>query len=104
MSAHALTLYDMLVRNACIAGDRPAVIYPQGCLTFREFQARVDALAAGLSALPLRQGERVCIVAHNHPAYLELYGACARLGLLAYPLHWRLTSEGEVVSTRWGQA
>jgi long-chain acyl-CoA synthetase len=93
MSAHAFTLYDMLLRNASIYGDRPAVIQAQGRLTFRDFLARVDALAAGLAALPLVKGERLCILAQNHPAYLELYGACARLGVVAYPINWRLTAE-----------
>jgi acyl-CoA synthetase (AMP-forming)/AMP-acid ligase II len=93
MSAHAFTLYDMLLRNASIYGDRPAVIHAQGRLTFRDFLARVDALAAGLAALPLVKGERLCILAQNHPAYLELYGACARLGVMAYPINWRLTAE-----------
>ena len=58
MSAHAFTLYDMLSRNAVIYGDRPAVIHAQGRLTFRDFLARVDALATGLVALPLGKGER----------------------------------------------
>ena len=93
MSVHEFTLYDMLSRNAVIYGDRPAVIHAQGSLTFRDFLARVDALASGLAALPLAKGERLCILAQNHPAYLELYGACARLGVIAYPINWRLTAE-----------
>src|SRR5262249_3420827 len=93
MRVHEFTLYDMLVRNAFIYGDRPAVIHTHGSLTFRDFIGRVDALAAGLAALPLHKGERVCILALNHPSYLELYGACARLGVIAYPLNWRLTSD-----------
>ena len=93
MQVHEFTLYDMFVRNAFLYGDRPAVIHPQGHLTFGDFLGRVDALAAGLAALPLHKGERVCILALNHPSYLELYGACARLGVIAYPLNWRLTTE-----------
>jgi acyl-CoA synthetase (AMP-forming)/AMP-acid ligase II len=93
MQVHEFTLYDMLVRNAAIYGARPAVIHTQGSLTFRDFLGRVDALAAGLAALPLHKGERVCILALNHPSYLELYGACARLGVIAYPINWRLTAE-----------
>ncbi len=93
MSVHAFTLYDMLVRNARIYGERPAVIHSRGHLSFRDFLARIDALALGLAALPLSKGERVGILAQNHPAYLELYGACARLGVIAYPLNWRLTTE-----------
>src|SRR4029450_7578420 len=93
MSAHAFTLYDMLSRNAVIYGDRPAVLHAQGHLTFRDFLTRVNALAAGLAVLPLVKGGRLCILAQNHPAYLELYGACARLGVIAYPINWRLTAE-----------
>ena len=93
MRVHEFTLYNMLVRNAFIYGDRPAVIHTHGSLTFRDFIGRVDALAAGLAALPLHKGERVCILALNHPSYLELYGACARLGVIAYPLNWRLTTD-----------
>src|SRR5262245_37760578 len=93
MQVHEFTLYDMFVRNASNYGDRPAVIHPPGSLTFGDFIRRVDALATGLAALPLHKGERVCILALNHPSYLELYGACARLGVIAYPLNWRLTTE-----------
>src|SRR5919109_2418318 len=93
MQTHEFTLYDMLSRNALIYADRPAVIHAQGRLPFRNFLPRVDALAAGLGALPLVKGERLCILAQNHPAYLELYGACARLGVIAYPINWRLTAE-----------
>lgn len=92
MAVHDFTLYDMLWRNAAVYGDRPAVIHAQGSLSFRDFLGRVEALAAGLAALPLHKGERVCVLALNHPAYLELYGACARLGVLTYPINWRLTA------------
>ena len=50
-------------------------------------------MAAGLAALPIRKGERICILAQNHPGYLDLYGACAKLGILAYPINWRLTPD-----------
>lgn len=92
MPVHEFTLYDMLLRNAVAYGDRPAVLHAEGSLTFRDFLGRVDGLAAGLAALPLHKGERVCVLALNHPSYLELYGACARLGVLAYPINWRLTA------------
>lgn len=93
MWVHTFTLYDMLLRNAAQFGARPALIHEQGQVDFREFLARVDALAAGLAALRIRKGERICILAQNHPGYLDLYGACARLGILAYPINWRLTPD-----------
>jgi len=60
-------------------------------LSFRQLRQRVDELAAGLVGLGIGPGERVCVLAQNDAAYLELYGACARQGIVAYPINWRLT-------------
>ena len=91
MAAHAFTLYDMIARGASVYGDAPAVIQGERTVSFREFRRRVDALAGGLAALGIGAGDRVCILAQNDAAYLELYGACARRGAVAYPINWRLT-------------
>jgi acyl-CoA synthetase (AMP-forming)/AMP-acid ligase II len=103
MEAHGFTVYDMIVRGASVYGDAPAVIQGERTLSFREFRRRVDALAAGLAALGVGRGERICVLAQNDAAYLELYGACARQGIVAYPINWRLTApEVERVVERAG--
>ena len=38
----------------------------------------------------MRRGDRVAILALNHPDYLALLYACARLGAMLVPLNWRL--------------
>ena len=91
MTLHGLTVYDLIARGADVYGRAPAVIHGERSLSFREFRDRVDALAGGLAALGIARGDRVCILAQNDPAYLELYGACARQGIVAYPINWRLT-------------
>src|SRR5207237_2313040 len=68
-----------------IQGDRQ--------VSFRELRERVDALAAGLAGLGIVKGERICILAQNDLAYVERYGACARQGIIAYPINWRLTAQ-----------
>ena len=93
MSVHGFTVYDMIARGASVYGDAPAVIQDGRPLSFREFKGRVDDLAAGLAALGIGKGERVCVLAQNDAAYLELYGACARQGIIAYPINWRLTGQ-----------
>jgi len=93
MSTHAFTVYDMMARGASVYGDAPAVIQDGRPLSFREFKRRVDDLAAGLLALGIGKGERICVLAQNDAAYLELYGACARQGIIAYPINWRLTGQ-----------
>ena len=93
MNAQAFTLYDMFRYNAATRADRPAIIHDAGQLTFSGLLERVDALATGLTGLGIAKGERICILAQNHLSYFELYGACAKLGLIAYPINWRLTAE-----------
>src|SRR5262245_30779306 len=93
MTPHAFTVYDMIARGAAVHPDAPAVIHDERAQSFRGLLARVDALAGGLAGLGLAPGDRVCILAQNDPAYLELYGACARQGLVAYPINWRLTAD-----------
>jgi len=91
MTPHAFTVYDMIARGAEVYGRAPAVIHGERSLSFRELRDRVDALAGGLSALGIVRGDRIGVLAQNDPAYLELYGACARQGIVAYPINWRLT-------------
>ena len=91
LSVSAFTVYDVITRGAAVHGDAPAVIQGERTLSFRQLQQRVDTLAAGLAGLGIGRGERVCVLAQNDAAYLELYGACARQGAIAYPINWRLT-------------
>ena len=93
MGAHGLTVYDMIARGALVYGDAPAIIQSERQLSFREFQRQVDALAGGLAGLGIGRGDRICVLAQNDTAYLELYGACARQGIIAYPINWRLTAQ-----------
>jgi acyl-CoA synthetase (AMP-forming)/AMP-acid ligase II len=93
LSVHAFSVHDMIARGAAAYGDAPAVIQGERVLSFRALARRVDELATGLAGLGLVAGDRVCILAQNDAAYLELYGACARQGLIAYPINWRLTAQ-----------
>ncbi|HEX9747279.1 MAG TPA: AMP-binding protein [Methylomirabilota bacterium] len=92
LTVQAFTIHDMIARGAAVYGDAPAVIQGERVLSFRALQGRVDDLAGGLAALGLVPGDRICVLAQNDAAYLELYGACARQGLIAYPINWRLTA------------
>ena len=91
LSVHALTVYDVITRGAAVHRDAPAVIQGERTVSFGELRRRVDELAGVLAALGIERGERVCVLAQNDAAYVDLYGACARLGIVAYPINWRLT-------------
>src|SRR5437773_5299762 len=93
MGVHGFTVYDMIARSASAYGGAPAIIQGDRPVSFGEFKDRADTLAGGLSALGIGKGERICVLAQNDAAYLDVYGACAREGIVAYPINWRLTAE-----------
>src|SRR6266849_826758 len=92
MGAQAFTVYDLLARGAALYRDAPALIQGTRQWSFRELLERADRLAAGLAGLGLSKGDRICILAQNDVGYVDLYGACARQGIIAYPINWRLTA------------
>ena len=93
MAARDLTVYDLIARGAAVHGAALAFIHGDTVVSFADFKRRVDALAAGLHGLGIGKGDRICILAQNDLGYLDLYGACARQGIIAYPINWRLTAD-----------
>src|SRR5438132_8497686 len=93
MDVHGLTIHGLIERGAALYGEAPAFIQGERSLAFRELPRRVEALAAGLADLGIGKGDRVCVLAQNDVDYVVLYGACARQGIIAYPINWRLTAQ-----------
>src|SRR5438552_14015834 len=93
MGAGTFTVYDMMSRGAMLHRDAPALIHGSRQISFGQLLRRVDSLAAGLAGLGLVKGDRICVLAQNDVGYVELYGACARQGIVAYPINWRLTAQ-----------
>jgi fatty-acyl-CoA synthase len=86
-----MDLSDLIERNAAFAPDRVALRFGGGELGYGAFARRIAAIARALkSQLGVRRGDRVAILATNHPDYLVLLYACARLGAMLVPLNWRL--------------
>ena len=77
------------------APARPALVdVPSGRrMSFGELDERVRKLANALLGAGLEKGERVAVLAKNSIEYFEIYYACARVGLIAQPLNWRLGTE-----------
>src|SRR5262245_10716044 len=93
MGAQAFTVYDMLVRGVELAPDAPALIQGPRQWSFRQLRERADSLASGLAGLGLVKGDRICILTQNDAGYVDLFGACGRQGIIAYPINWRLTGQ-----------
>lgn len=84
---------DITARNAWHSPQRDAIIdVPNGRrLSFARLDERANRLACGLgNGLGLQQGDRVAILSTNSAEIAETFFACAKAGLVAQPLNWRL--------------
>jgi acyl-CoA synthetase (AMP-forming)/AMP-acid ligase II len=61
-------------------GDEVAVIDEAGTLTFREIDERTNALARGLAANGIGEGDGVGLMCRNHRGFIESVVACSKLG------------------------
>src|SRR5437763_12729824 len=92
-----MDLADLIDRNAAFAPDKPAIRFGGATLTYAHLAERIAATARALkSQLGVGRGDRVAILSLNHPDYLVLLYACARLGAMLVPLNWRLAVPEQV--------
>jgi fatty-acyl-CoA synthase len=92
-----MVLSDLIERNAAFSPGKTALRFAGAALTYADFAARIAAAARALkSQLGVGRGDRVAVLAANHPDYLTLLYACARLGALLVPLNWRLALPEQV--------
>jgi len=83
---------NITAKWASLDPARPAIVDISSGrrVSFGELDRRVRRLANGLCSRNLEKGARVAVLAKNSIEYFEVYYACARAGLIAQPLNWRL--------------
>lgn len=77
-------------RRARIAPNQAALIHGESRCTYIELARRIRRLASGLSELGVQRGDRVGWLGANHPAFLEVLFATAKLGAVMAPVNHRL--------------
>ncbi len=88
-----LTLGRMLSAQARLQPARIGARDLDRVLSFAAWNDRACRLANGLAALGLTPGDRLVILAWNRVEWAELYAACAKAGIVAVPVNFRLTAE-----------
>lgn len=74
-------------------GHQAAILDGDTAVTYRDFYEQVKRGAAYLRSLGFERGDRLAVLLHNCPAYLELYFSTAMAGIVIVP-----------VNTRWSNA
>ena len=80
--------YDHLLRMAAFRNpDRPAIIYHDLMLTYREVVSMVNSTANGLHDLGFTKGDRLCLFTLNRPEYTITFIAAASIGVVVSPMN-----------------
>ena len=93
MSRRTLNLGDMLTQTARRLPDRPALVWRDRVWSWREFDARVDALASAFAAAGIAKGDRILVIARNSNAMFETMYAVFKLGAVLVPANFRLAPD-----------
>ena len=76
------TISDAFHRSALRHAGRVALIFGERRWTFADLDRAADRVAAGLIAAGLRAGDRLGAFGRNSDAYLVLWLACTRAGVV----------------------
>ncbi|GAB2691009.1 fatty acyl-CoA synthetase [Kitasatospora kifunensis] len=90
---HPSTIPGALHRSAARVPERIALHFADRHWSYREFDDAVTRAAAALLARGLRPGDRVAALGRNSDAYLILFLACGRAGLVHVPVNYNATTE-----------
>ncbi len=86
-----LNLGEILTVHARLHPGRPAAKDLRRALTYAEYEERSSRLASALwGGLGLGKGDRLAVLAHNCLEWMEIYAACAKAGVVAVPVNFRL--------------
>ncbi len=80
-------------RNGQIYRDKTALVVVGRSVGYRQLDERVNRLASSLLARGFVRGDRVALLLFNSIEYVEAFFACAKVGMVAVPLNWRLSAE-----------
>lgn len=89
--AGALDVGSMMRRGAHFHPQLPFLVDGDHRPSFGETLSRIDRLGAALShSFGVKQGDRVGMIFHNRPEFIELYWAVVELGAVIVPINFRL--------------
>ena len=89
--AQVMNLATLLSQTAAQFPDRPGLIQGAAWWSWREINARVDAMVAALRALGVQPGDKLLVQSRNNLALFESCWVAFRLGAVWVPTNFRLT-------------
>ncbi len=84
--------FAVLAHHARRTPDQAITVFQGETISYAAMAERAAALASGLAARGVAQGDVVALLAYNCPEFLETVFAANYLGAAAMPINWRLAA------------
>lgn len=83
---------QIILDRAALMPKNTALIFFGQKTDYGRFATRIRRVASLLRERGVSRGDRVALIAHNHPSFLEILYACSCLGAIFVPLNFRLAA------------
>ena len=90
-AAQVTNLANLLASTARLFPDHPALIVGDRVWSWREIDARVNAMVAALRSLGIRKGDKILMQSRNNVQMFEFCWVAFRMGCVWVPTNFRLT-------------
>jgi len=91
--SHSNTIADAFMRSVEKRTNKIGLVFKDRQWTYQQLEQAVNRVANHLLKQELKKGDRIAAYGKNSDAYLILWLACARSGLVHVPINFGLTSE-----------
>jgi len=81
---------DLLTRAARYYSDKPATIYKDIRLNFKELNESVNRIGNAILNSGITKGDRIGIICHNSHFYQQIFFASVKIGAVITTINWRL--------------
>ncbi len=87
-----INISDWVTKWAFLKPDKPAIIYEDSAITYKDLNERINRTARMLQGLGVGKGDRVGVLMYNTYQLIEIFFALGKLGAILVPLNTRLVS------------
>lgn len=85
-----LNIGGFLDRSKDIYPDKTSVIYERQRISFRELNTQSNRIGNALVSWGVRKGDRIGLLFHNSPEFVEIFLGAVKIGAICVPLNFRL--------------
>jgi benzoate-CoA ligase family protein len=89
-----MNLYDAIFKEN--HSGRPAILYEQRQISYAELHDQTFAVARGLRALGVEQGDRVALLLNDSPEFIAAFVSICSYGAIAVPINMGLRMEEQL--------